>query len=48
MNIRMQLKTDVKNFNDIFQNLLVEQDNLREKEKNINEPSEKIRIMNNK
>ena len=45
MKTRIQLKTDVKNLNDIFQNLLVEQDNLREKEKNINDASEKIRIM---
>ncbi len=38
----MQLKTVVKNLNDIFQNLLVEQYNLQEKE---NDASEKIRIM---
>ena len=42
LNTRMQLKTVVKNLNDIFQNLLVDQDNLDEKKK---DASEKIRIM---
>jgi hypothetical protein len=45
LNTRMQLKVEVENLNDIFQNLLVEQDNLQEKEKNINDASEKIKIM---
>ena len=45
LNTRMQLKVEVENLNDIFQNLLVEQDNLQEKEKNIIDASEKIKIM---
>lgn len=44
LNTRMELKVQVENLNDTFTNLLVEQDNLQEKEKNITITSEKIKI----
>ena len=48
LNTRMELKVQVENLNDTFTNLLVEQDNLQEKEKNITITSEKIRMMEDK
>jgi len=45
LNTRMQLKIEVENLNDIFQNLLIEQDNLQLKEKNINDANEKLIIV---
>ena len=44
----MELKVQVENLNDTFTNLLVEQDNLQDKEKNITITSEKIRMMEDK
>ena len=48
LNTRMELKVQVENLNDTFTNLLVEQDNLQEKEKNITITSEKIKNMEDK
>ena len=45
LNTRMQLKIEVENLNDLFQNLLVEQDNLKLKEKKIIEAKEKLEIV---
>ena len=45
LNTRMQLKIEVENLNDIFQNLINEQDNLEEKEKNINDANDKLKAM---
>ena len=42
---RMQLKIEVENLNDIFQNLIVEQENLQEKDKNINEANYKLKLV---
>ena len=42
LEIRYQLKIKIKLLSDTFQNLLMEQSNLQEKEKNINKISNKI------
>ena len=48
LNTRMELKVQVENLNDTFKNLLVEQDNLQEKDKSITITSEKIKMMEDK
>ena len=45
LNTRMELKVQVDNLNETFKNLLIEQDNLQEKERIINETSGKIEMM---
>ena len=44
----MELKVQIENLNNTFTNLLVEQDNLQDKEKNITITSEKIKMMEDK
>ena len=48
LNTRMELKVQVENLQDTFLNLLIEQNNLQEKEKVINETSNKIELMHEK
>ena len=42
---RMQLKIEVENLNDIFENLIIEYNTLQEKDKNINDANEKLKDM---
>ena len=46
INTREELRNEVENLNNSFQELLYEKDNLQQKEKIINETSQNINIMN--
>ena len=43
LNTRMQLKIEVENLNDIFENLIIEYNTLQEKDKNLNDANEKLK-----